>query len=701
VHGIAASAADFGSIFVDAANNDYRLKSGSRAIDLGAGTFNGKTAPDVDLAGAARPQGLAHDAGAYEFAGTSTPDTTPPVISAVAAGSITSAAATITWTTDEPADGQIEYGTTTSYGSTTPLSASRVTSHSLSLSGLSALTTYHYRVLSKDAAGNLCMSGDFTFTTTGDTMAPTTSNRTPANGATGVAIGTNASATFSEAIQSGTISFVLTEPDGDAVPASVSYNSTTRVVTLNPTGSLDYLTVYTATLSGAADLAGNVMATRTWSFTTVAAPALPSLSFAEPLYAVDESSGTITITVTRTGDTSGAVSVDFATADGSAVAGLDYTATSGTLNFAAGATSATFSVSVLGDSDFEGNETILLSLSNPSSGAELGAPSSATLTILDGAPGTNGLGNGIAYDAAGNLHFVYNDGATGAIMYAVRDASGAWLTLQTVDAQSNSYPSMALDPTGKPGVAYYNANNGDLRYAHFNGSIWQIETVDSRRTAGLYPSLAYGASGRPVIAYYHKTYNELRLASFSGSAWALTTVDGTGDVGRYASLAQNPGTGRWAIGYVDASAKRAKFAEQTNSSWTTRVIDTTTQGGAAYVSLVFDASNRPAMSYYDIRNADLKVARFNGSVWSSQLVAAKGFVGMYSNIRIKAGTSELEVLYYNRERDSVFCADSSGSTWSLNELFVGGGRWLAAAQASDGSLTLSCLSGDGISVVDL
>ena len=113
------------------------------------------------------------------------------------------------------------------------------------------------------------------------------------------------------------------------------------------------------------------------------------------------------------------------------------------------------------------------------------------------------------------------------------------------------------------------------------------------------------------------------------------------------------------------------------------------------------ASNRPAMSYYDVRNADLKVARFNGSVWSSQTVAAKGFVGMYSNIRIKAGTGELEVLYYNRERDSVFCAESSGSTWTLSELFVGGGRWLAAAEASDGGLTLSCLSGDGLSVVDL
>jgi hypothetical protein len=96
---------------------------------------------------------------------TSTPDTTPPVISSVAAGSISSSGATITWTTDEAADSQVEYGTTTSYGSATTLNTSMVTSHSVSLSSLSAGTLYHYRVKSKDAAGNLATSSDATLTT--------------------------------------------------------------------------------------------------------------------------------------------------------------------------------------------------------------------------------------------------------------------------------------------------------------------------------------------------------------------------------------------------------------------------------------------------------------------------------------------------------------------------------------------------------
>ncbi|HYR88232.1 MAG TPA: LamG-like jellyroll fold domain-containing protein, partial [Terriglobia bacterium] len=90
---------------------------------------------------------------------------TPPVISAVAASGITSSGATITWTTDEAADSQVEYGLTAGYGQTTTLDASLVTAHSVSVSGLSPGTTYHFRVRSRDAANNLATSSDLTFTT--------------------------------------------------------------------------------------------------------------------------------------------------------------------------------------------------------------------------------------------------------------------------------------------------------------------------------------------------------------------------------------------------------------------------------------------------------------------------------------------------------------------------------------------------------
>src|SRR5207244_2330214 len=116
-----------------------------------------------------------------------TVDNAPPVISAVSSASVGSSSATISWATDEASDSQVEYGTTTAYGQVSALVSALVTSHSVGLSGLSASTVYHYRVKSRDAAGHLAVSADFTFTTVAppDTTPPTVSITAPAAGSTG------------------------------------------------------------------------------------------------------------------------------------------------------------------------------------------------------------------------------------------------------------------------------------------------------------------------------------------------------------------------------------------------------------------------------------------------------------------------------------------------------------------------------------
>lgn len=91
-------------------------------------------------------------------------DETPPVISSISTSDTTSSSITITWTTDENANSEIEYGTTNEYGSTIT-KATLETSHSLTISGLSANTTYHYVIKSSDESENRAESDDRTFTT--------------------------------------------------------------------------------------------------------------------------------------------------------------------------------------------------------------------------------------------------------------------------------------------------------------------------------------------------------------------------------------------------------------------------------------------------------------------------------------------------------------------------------------------------------
>jgi hypothetical protein len=104
--------------------------------------------------------------------------------------------------------------------------------------------------------------------------------------------------------------------------------------------------------------------------------------FTSGAYSVDEGAGTATITATLSAVSGRTVTVDYATSDSTATAGSDYTATSGTLTFAAGTTVMTFDVPIADDALYEANETVTLTLSDPSN-AVLGSLHSATLTILD------------------------------------------------------------------------------------------------------------------------------------------------------------------------------------------------------------------------------------------------------------------------------------------------------------------------------
>ncbi len=108
-----------------------------------------------------------------------------------------------------------------------------------------------------------------------------------------------------------------------------------------------------------------------------------SVQFSASAYSVGEAGGTATVTVTRTGGSASGVTVQYATSDGTAHAGVDYAAAAGTLTFGAGETSRTFQVTILPNAVADGNRTIDLALSSPGGGASLGGQKTAVLTIVD------------------------------------------------------------------------------------------------------------------------------------------------------------------------------------------------------------------------------------------------------------------------------------------------------------------------------
>jgi hypothetical protein len=105
--------------------------------------------------------------------------------------------------------------------------------------------------------------------------------------------------------------------------------------------------------------------------------------FDVPTYSVNESDGTVALTVKRSGGLGSSVTVNYATSNGSAQAGSDYTSQSGTITFAAGEATKSLTIGILNDSTAEATETFGVTLSTSDAKATIGSPSSAQVSIAD------------------------------------------------------------------------------------------------------------------------------------------------------------------------------------------------------------------------------------------------------------------------------------------------------------------------------
>ena len=180
------------------------------------------------------------------------------------------------------------------------------------------------------------------------------------------------------------------------------------------------------------------------------------LSFGAANYNVNEGDGTVTVTLQRLFDSSGAVSVHYSTADGTATSPDDYTATSGTFNWTDGdSADKSFTVPIIDDSLSEGNEKFSLILSAASGNAELGPQVTATVTIAksDGATidGTDKKPQAIINDSVGDLVTLKLLGKVGTITYFENNGVGlSEIDLSGTDSTKSSMSIVVKKPREAP-----------------------------------------------------------------------------------------------------------------------------------------------------------------------------------------------------------------------------------------------------------
>ncbi len=199
---------------------------------------------------------------------------------------------------------------------------------------------------------------------------------------------------------------------------------------------------YEVTIEAAGAVVGHDELTKATATYYFSVDSLGRIQLTESSYSVDEA-GNVTLTVERVGGSDGPLTVDYATAGGTATAGTDFAAFAGSLAFADGETSKTIVFAASPDSNAEGLETTVVSLTaGASSPVEFGTPASATITIVDGSPIANP--QSVSLDEDGSLPITL----TGS------DPQGSALTFEVVSGPANG----TLTGTGANRVYTPNAN---------------------------------------------------------------------------------------------------------------------------------------------------------------------------------------------------------------------------------------------------
>jgi hypothetical protein len=269
------------------------------------------------------------------------------------------------------------------------------------------------------------------------------------------------------------------------------------------------------------------------------------------------------------------------------------------------------------------------------------------------------------------------------LKYAYYDGS-IW-NIETVDAAGDVgyFTSIALDPSGNPHISYFDNSNLVMKYAYYDGSIWNIETVDAAAVFG-YKSMALDPSGNPHVSYRDYSNQGLKYAYYDGSIWYIETVDAAYDVGYSTSIALDP-SGNPHISYFDNSNLDMKYAYYDGSIWNIETVDYI---GIAWhgwhASIALDPSGNPHISYLDAFY--LKYAYYDGSIWNIETVAAAGAdLRFFTSIALDpSGNPHISYLDAYPIRDLKY-AYYDGSIWNIETVDSAGDVGWDASMALDPS----------------
>jgi hypothetical protein len=259
------------------------------------------------------------------------------------------------------------------------------------------------------------------------------------------------------------------------------------------------------------------------------------------------------------------------------------------------------------------------------------------------------------------------------------DATCATVTITHVDIAgvAGRSPSLELLPNGNPVISYYDVTNSALKLAACSNPTCTAATLNTVVDAGRVgdpSSLELNASGFPVIAYYDGTQRNLELAVCGDATCAThtnTIVDATGRVGEFMKLQLNA-SGNPVIAYWDKTTRDLNLAVCGDATCTTKTITTVDSTGQVgrYAKLQLNASGFPVIAYYDDDGDNLKVAVCNDATCTTPtitVVDSAGLVGRFAALQLSASGFPI-IAYFddsNRYLKLAVCGDATCTTSTI------------------------------------
>ncbi|MCX8061451.1 MAG: hypothetical protein N3D16_02590 [Anaerolineales bacterium] len=252
------------------------------------------------------------------------------------------------------------------------------------------------------------------------------------------------------------------------------------------------------------------------------------------------------------------------------------------------------------------------------------------------------VGTSLVLDGNGNPHIAYF--ITGGLIYAHLQGT-QWVTeTVTTDVANAFYPSLALDSQGYPHISYSRDN---IWYVYKNAGGWQTpQNVQYVGAANAHNSLALDHNDIPHISFHSFYENSMKYASWDGTSWDLKTVETGSYTGWDISLALDQSEYPH-ISYMSTSGYKIKHAYKDSGGWHIEVVDQT--GENHHPSLAIDSQGHLHISYTNYLESQhsLKYAHKDAGGWQSATVDANisGVLTGYSSIDI--GSNDLPHIAYS------------------------------------------------------